>query len=159
MRATTARYAILGATILALSGCRTGTPANTASSGSGWNWGWNRKSATSTPAVTATPSGPQLPSANATPGGATNAYGAAAPQAGATGYPDQTGAANPYQSTPYPGQPAAYTNTNPYTNPYGACRRRGHAGRCPGWRCAVSAGPRPTVCRSPEHDGSADQSV
>ena len=74
MRATTARYAILGATILALSGCRTGTPANTASSGSGWNWvlDWKKPP---TPAVTATPSGPHLPSANATPGGApTNAY-------------------------------------------------------------------------------------
>ncbi len=109
MRATTAQCAMVAATILALSGCRSGT------SGSGWNWGWGRKSAASNPSMNSTPSGPQLPSAGASqPAYAPGSYGSPASPAVSSGYPDQTSTnpyqANPYQTTPYAGQPTGYNN-------------------------------------------------
>jgi hypothetical protein len=107
MRATTAQCAIVAATILALSGCRSGT------SSSGWNWGWGRKSAASNPSINTTPSGPQLPSAGASqPAYAPGSYGSPASPAVSSGYPDQT-STNPYQTTPYPGQPTGYNNSAP----------------------------------------------
>ncbi|HEV3138507.1 MAG TPA: hypothetical protein VGZ26_11400, partial [Pirellulales bacterium] len=65
----------MAATIMALSGCRSGA------GGSGWNWGWNRKNAASNPALN-NPPGPQLPSASATPPGSAPGYSATAQQGG-----------------------------------------------------------------------------
>ena len=104
MRATIARCAIVAATVLVLSGCRSG--ANS----SGWTWG--RKNP---PAGTALDpnSGPQLPSASATPPNYAPAYSNATTPPVATGYPNPAGAVNPYQATPYAGQPAGFNNAVP----------------------------------------------
>jgi hypothetical protein len=99
-----ARTAIVAATIMILSGCRSGT------SNSGWNWGWNRKNAASNPSLS-NPPGPQLPSASATPPGYAPGYSATAQQGGASGYVEQPAAAgSAYPATGYPGQPAGYNN-------------------------------------------------
>jgi hypothetical protein len=95
MRASTT-WAIVAITILAISGCRSGT------SYSPWNLGWGKKSSSGGAAPHASEAGPQLPSANAAPPN----YGSTAQQSATPGYPD-TGA-NAYPPASYPGQPAGY---------------------------------------------------
>jgi hypothetical protein len=107
MQATLARTAIVAATIMALSGCRSGA------SSSGWNWGWSRKSATaSNPSLNSTTSGPQLPSASATPPGYAPPYSATTQQGAGNGYGDQGAAAGgAYAAGSYAGQSTPYNNS------------------------------------------------
>ena len=111
MRANLARTAIVAATIMALSGCRSGA------SSSGWNWGWNRKNAAASNPSLNTPSGPQLPSASATPPGFAPGNSATAQQGGTSGYAEQaTAVGGAYPASAYPGQPTGYNNSASATN-------------------------------------------
>lgn len=91
MRAFSARFAIVVATVSAVAGCR---------SGGGSPWGFGRKS--TDPTVTGHAE-PQLPSANATSPGYGSSYTASTAPGSTSAFSEPAGAA------PYPGQPTGYT--------------------------------------------------